>query len=143
MWFFVIILGLVPWFIIYCQCITDSTEKNDSSEVSINDDTNEISSSENDGETLEAGESNEDDTPSVEIADEPYVSQLSVEDLDDKPDESSEDVASGPQDEGSVEQSENNEQTEDGDSKEDGEASAEETAEQGIYNNISITLILI
>lgn len=108
----------------------DSTEKNDSSEVSINDDTNEISSSENDGETLEAGESNEDDTPSVEIADEPYVSQLSVEDLDDKPDESSEDVASGPQDEGSVEQSENNEQTEDGDSKEDGEASAEETAEQ-------------
>ncbi|XP_037867957.1 sarcalumenin isoform X2 [Bombyx mori] len=108
----------------------DSTEKNDSSEVSINDDTNEISSSENDGKTLEAGESNEDDTPSVEIADEPYVSQLSVEDLDDKPDESSEDVASGPQDEGSVEQSENNEQTEDGDSKEDGEASAEETAEQ-------------
>lgn len=108
----------------------DSTEKNDSSELSINDDTNEISSSENDGETLEAGESNEDDTPSVEIADEPYVSQLSVEDLDDKPDESSEDVASGPQDEGSVEQSENNEQTEDGDSKEDGEASAEETAEQ-------------
>lgn len=66
-----------------------------------------------------------------------------MEDLDDKPDESSEDVASGPQDEGSVEQSENNEQTEDGDSKEDGEASAEETAEQGIYNNISITLILI
>ncbi|XP_047034600.1 sarcalumenin [Helicoverpa zea] len=91
----------------------DSAEKNDSDEVSVadGDDTKEDNSAENGGE---AADSAEDDAPSVEIADEPYVSQASVEELQ------ADDTDSG-------------EAADDGDSKEQqagdadsGEASAEE-----------------
>nr|XP_021191092.2 sarcalumenin [Helicoverpa armigera]XP_021191094.2 sarcalumenin [Helicoverpa armigera]XP_021191095.2 sarcalumenin [Helicoverpa armigera] len=93
----------------------DSAEKNDSDEVSVadGDDTKEDNSAENGGE---AADSAEDDAPSVEIADEPYVSQASVEELQ----AASDDTDSG-------------EAADDGDSKEQqagdadsGEASAEE-----------------
>lgn len=59
---------------------TDSGEKNDSSEVSVNDgdDSKEVTSAESGTENADSAE---DDAPSVEIADEPYVSQASVEDL--------------------------------------------------------------
>lgn len=59
---------------------TDSGEKNDSSEVSVNDgdDSKEVTSAEGGTENADSAE---DDAPSVEIADEPYVSQASVEDL--------------------------------------------------------------
>ncbi|PZC77385.1 hypothetical protein B5X24_HaOG203433 [Helicoverpa armigera] len=92
----------------------DSAEKNDSDEVSVadGDDTKEDNSAENGGE---AADSAEDDAPSVEIADEPYVSQASVEEL-----QAADDTDSG-------------EAADDGDSKEQqagdadsGEASAEE-----------------
>uniref|UniRef100_A0A2H1WFS3 SFRICE_007482 n=1 Tax=Spodoptera frugiperda TaxID=7108 RepID=A0A2H1WFS3_SPOFR len=58
----------------------DSGEKNDSSEVSVNDgdDSKEVTSAEGGTENADSAE---DDAPSVEIADEPYVSQASVEDL--------------------------------------------------------------
>lgn len=62
--------------------ITDSAEKNDSSEVSVDVDTKEATSGEGGGDTDEVQNSKEDDTPSVEVADEPYVSQTSVEDVE-------------------------------------------------------------
>lgn len=59
--------------------ITDSAEKNDSNEVSVDDgDNTKDNSAESGGEAADSGE---DDAPSVEIADEPYVPQASVEDL--------------------------------------------------------------
>ncbi|XP_026332272.1 sarcalumenin [Hyposmocoma kahamanoa] len=60
----------------------DSAERNDSSEVSVDDDTKEATSAEDGGDTADVDNSNEDDTPSVEVADEPYVSQASVEDVE-------------------------------------------------------------
>ncbi|RVE45419.1 hypothetical protein evm_009937 [Chilo suppressalis] len=100
----------------------DSTEKNDSSEVSVDDDSREVKS----GEDLSDGkDSKEDDAPSIEVADEPYVSQASVEDLKqtDDDNDSKEDGSAEEKDNDSVEQKENDQ---DGDSKED--ASAEEVA---------------
>ncbi|KAI5645756.1 sarcalumenin [Phthorimaea operculella] len=71
-----------------------SEEKNDSSEVSLDDVTKERSSNEDGGETTEAGDSIEDEAPSVEVADEPYVSQASVENVESAP-ESGEDKEEG------------------------------------------------
>ncbi|XP_013139754.1 PREDICTED: sarcalumenin [Papilio polytes] len=63
---------------------TDSSSKNDSSEVSIDDDTKEINSAEEPenqtGEESKEDESSVEDVPVVEVADEPYVSQASEED---------------------------------------------------------------
>uniref|UniRef100_A0A2A4JAL8 Dynamin-type G domain-containing protein n=1 Tax=Heliothis virescens TaxID=7102 RepID=A0A2A4JAL8_HELVI len=94
----------------------DSAEKNDSDEVSVvdGDDTKEDNSAENGGE---AADSAEDDAPSVEIADEPYVSQASVEDLQAAADDTDSEEAAG--DDGDS----NEQQAGDADS---GEASAEE-----------------
>ncbi|KAJ8711750.1 hypothetical protein PYW08_008704 [Mythimna loreyi] len=99
----------------------DSAEKNDSNEVSVDDggDTKEDDSAENGGE---AANSAEDDAPSVEIADEPYVPQASVEDLQAGSDntDSGEDAADN------TDGDSNEQQAGDADSKE--EASADEEA---------------
>ncbi|XP_026735821.1 sarcalumenin [Trichoplusia ni] len=102
----------------------DSAEKTDSSEVSVDDgdDTKEVVSAESGGETAEAGESAENDANSVEIADEPYVPQASVEELEAGADDSDSKEAT---DGGSDEQ-----QADNGDSKEETASADEETAEQ-------------
>ncbi|XP_046972263.1 sarcalumenin [Vanessa cardui] len=107
----------------------DSTEKNESSEVSIDDDTKEDTSAEDGGtaaevESKEEAESkeSEEDTPSVEVADEPYMSQVSYDDESGSPvDGDSKEEAT----EDSVEkQSIDSKEDEEGDSKE--QASAED-----------------
>ncbi|XP_063380472.1 sarcalumenin isoform X1 [Cydia fagiglandana] len=100
---------------------TDSSEKHDSSEVSIGIETKEADSAED-------SEDSKEDGPSVEVADEPYVAHASIEvegganDNESKEEEATvEDAESA---EGDAEDSK------EGDSKEDGEASAEDkTAE--------------
>lgn len=64
-------------------------EKNDSSEISIDDgdDTKEAASAESGVETADAGDSEEDGAPSVEIADEPYIPQGSVEEVEGESDD--------------------------------------------------------
>ncbi|KAJ8709186.1 hypothetical protein PYW07_009012 [Mythimna separata] len=98
----------------------DSAEKNDSNEVSVDDggDTKEDDSAENGGEAASSGE---DDAPSVEIADEPYVPQASVEDLQ----AGSDDTDSGEAAADNADGDSNEQQAGDADSK---EASAEEEA---------------
>ncbi|XP_063380488.1 sarcalumenin isoform X2 [Cydia fagiglandana] len=99
----------------------DSSEKHDSSEVSIGIETKEADSAED-------SEDSKEDGPSVEVADEPYVAHASIEvegganDNESKEEEATvEDAESA---EGDAEDSK------EGDSKEDGEASAEDkTAE--------------
>lgn len=111
----------------------DSAEKNDSSELGLNDDTKEAASVEDDDKTVEPGDSNEDEAPVVEVADEPYVSQASIEDLaDDSKDDNSQEADDKGNDEQADESKENDDskQDTDGDSKEEEIASAEETTEQ-------------
>ena len=100
---------------------TDSAEKNDSNEVSVDDgdDAKEANSAENGGEAADSGE---DDAPSVEIADEPYVPQASVEDLQ----AGSDDTDSGEAAAENTDGDSNEQQAGDADSK---EASAEEEAD--------------
>ncbi|XP_030030167.2 uncharacterized protein LOC115447297 [Manduca sexta] len=123
----------------------DSAEKNDSSEVSINEDTKETASIENEDDTAEAGDSGEDEAPVIEVTDESYVSQASIEDLADS-DSSKEDTTQEVDDKDSAEQADDSKQGEDGDSnqeddgdsnkeddgdsKEEEVASADETVEQ-------------
>ncbi|XP_049885447.1 sarcalumenin [Pectinophora gossypiella] len=102
----------------------DSAEKNDSSEVSVNDDTKEVSSAEDGGQTTEAGDSKEDDAPSVEVADEPYVSKASVEDVegaddDDSKEDATVEDADGDSAEQQADSKQDDDDKEDGDSKED------------------------
>ncbi|XP_013186332.2 sarcalumenin [Amyelois transitella] len=103
---------------------SDSSEKNDSSEVSLNDDTTETQSAEGGAEV----DSKEDDVPSVEVADEPYVAENSLDDTVENVDENNtKEDDSGEDKDG--ESGENSKNEADGDSKE--KASAEDqTAEQ-------------
>lgn len=98
----------------------DSAEKNDSNEVSVDDgdNTKEDDSAESGGEAADSGE---DDAPSVEIADEPYVPQASVEDLQ----AGSDDTDSGEAVAETTDGDSNEQQAGDADSK---EASADEEA---------------
>lgn len=107
----------------------DSTEKNDSSEVSVDDDTKEANSAENDENTAEAEDSKEEDAPSVEVADEPYVSQASVQDVeggDDDNDSKEDATIEATNGDSAEQQADDSNQKDDGDSKE--EASADEKA---------------
>lgn len=109
---------------------TDSKEKNESSEVSVDDETKEDTSVEDVGiaahsDSKEEGDSKEDenskqeadskekeeDLPSVEVADEPYLSQVSYEDESAVPVDSKEDA--------SVEASDNSEEKETAETEED------------------------
>lgn len=130
--------------------ITDSAEKNDSSEVSVDDDTKEVTSAEGFGAAAETENSKEDDTPSVEVADEPYVSQAFVEDVESVDDdndskgdatveetdgESAEQQADDSKEDDDDQADKNSKDDEDttkeeGDSKEDASAD-EQAAEQG------------
>ncbi|KAL4702706.1 hypothetical protein ACJJTC_011571 [Scirpophaga incertulas] len=95
----------------------DSAEKNDSSEVRVDDDSTETKSAE---DLDDAKDSKEDDSPSIEVADEPYVAQASAEDLRAAAgDNDSKEEVTNENDDDSAEQ-----QNDDGDSKED--ASADE-----------------
>lgn len=102
----------------------ESAEKNESSEVNVDDDTNEVNSAEGNDNT----DSKEDDAPSLEVADEPYVSEASVEVVEDS--ETNEDATIEEKEDNSAEeQTEENQEQSDGDSNE--EASAEDqTAEK-------------
>lgn len=97
---------------------TGSVEKNDSSEVSVDDDTNEVTSKEDEGDT------DGDDQSSVEVADEPYVVQgtVNVESLKESDDDSKEDV----DDSKSVEGDDDSKEGDDGDSKEADDPAAEQ-----------------
>lgn len=99
---------------------TDSAEKNDSNEVSVDDGNSnkEVDSAESGGEAADSGEN---DAPSVEIEDEPYVPQASVEDLQ----AGSDDTDSGEAAAETTDGESNEQQAGDADSK---EASAEEQA---------------
>ncbi|XP_037962663.2 sarcalumenin [Plutella xylostella] len=105
----------------------DSAVKNDSSEVSVDEDTNEVNSAEDGGE---AGDTSEDDAPSIEVAEEPYIPHTSVEEVESKPseEEDQKDDATAEEtdsdDDKTVEDSKADD--DDGDSKE--QASAEEQA---------------
>ncbi|KAL0868499.1 hypothetical protein ABMA27_007980 [Loxostege sticticalis] len=108
----------------------DSAEKNDSSEVSIDNDTTEAQSAEDGGEVSDAADSKEDNAPSVEVADEPYVPQASIENLQDgtAADDSKEDATVEEKGDSGEQQVEVSKQ-DDGDSKEDASAD-EQAAEQ-------------
>ncbi|CAG4965972.1 unnamed protein product [Parnassius apollo] len=107
----------------------DSSNKNDSSEVSVGDDTKEESSIE---DTRQSGEENsndgddsKEDIPTLEVADEPYLSQAFEKDEEGpENNDSKEDVTTEGDDKDSVEGVADNSIEENGDSKE--EASADE-----------------
>ncbi|XP_063622873.1 sarcalumenin isoform X2 [Cydia splendana] len=99
----------------------DSSEKHDSSEVSIGIETKEVDSAED-------SEDSKEDGPSVEVADEPYVAHASIEVEGGANDNESKEEEATVEDAESAEGDEQD--SKEGDSKEDGEASAEEqTAE--------------
>ncbi|XP_052744317.1 sarcalumenin [Bicyclus anynana] len=118
----------------------ESTEKNESSEVSVDDDTKEETSAEG-GETAE-GDSGEDadskeDAPSVEVADEPYVSQVSYEDegtpadTDSKEDETTEETDSAEKEADDSKETHGDSKEIDGDSKEiDGDSKEDASADE-------------
>ncbi|XP_063358099.1 sarcalumenin [Cydia amplana] len=106
---------------------TDSSEKHDSSEVSIDIETKEADSAEDSEDAADAD--SKEDGPSVEVADEPYVAHASIEvegranDNESKEEEATVEEVDAESAEGAAQDSK------EGDSKEDGEASAE--AESG------------
>ncbi|CAB3233444.1 unnamed protein product [Arctia plantaginis] len=104
----------------------DSAEKNDSSEVSIDD---RDDSKEDGGQTAEAEDSIEEDVPSVEIADEPYVSQASIEEVESTSNDADSKEGIEEADGDSNEQQDDGGQ-EEGDSKEETASAEDETAEQ-------------
>ncbi|KOB76575.1 Sarcalumenin [Operophtera brumata] len=106
----------------------NSTEKNDSSEVSVNDETNEVSSSEG-GERID---SKEEDAPSIEVADEPYIPQASLEELEVVNDDDSKEDTAQDEDGDSKEQEADDSKQDDGDSNEETASAEEQTAEQEI-----------
>ncbi|CAH0731883.1 unnamed protein product, partial [Brenthis ino] len=111
----------------------ESSEKNESSEVSIGDDTKEETSAEATGtdDSKEDTDSKEVevDVPSVEVADEPYVSQVSYEEGAESPaDEESKENATEEESEDSAEaQADESKEDEVGDSKEQASAEEQET----------------
>lgn len=109
----------------------DSAGKNDSTEVSIDDgdDSKEAVSIESGGETAEAGDSGEDDVPSVEIADEPYIPQGSVDEVEGGSDDNSKESAADDVDGDSNEQ-QAAEPNDNGDSKEETASAEDEKAKQ-------------
>lgn len=108
-------------------------EKNDSSEISIDDgdDTKEAASAESGVETADAGDSEEDGAPSVEIADEPYIPQGSVEEVEGESDDtgSKEDLKEEDINGDSNEQ-QADESKDEGDSKEETASAEDETNEE-------------
>lgn len=108
-------------------------EKNDSSEISIDDgdDTKEAASAESGVETADAGDSEEDGAPSVEIADEPYIPQGSVEEIEGESDDtgSKEDLKEEDINGDSNEQ-QADESKDEGDSKEETASAEDETNEE-------------
>lgn len=108
-------------------------EKNDSSEISIDDgdDTKEAASAESGVETADAGDSEEDGAPSVEIADEPYIPQGSVEEVESESDDtgSKEDLKEEDINGDSNEQ-QADESKDEGDSKEETASAEDETNEE-------------
>lgn len=107
--------------------------KNDSSEISIDDgdDTKEAASAESGVETADAGDSEEDGAPSVEIADEPYIPQGSVEEVEGESDDtgSKEDLKEEDINGDSNEQ-QADESKDEGDSKEETASAEDETNEE-------------
>ncbi|XP_063548895.1 sarcalumenin [Cydia strobilella] len=105
---------------------TDSSEKHDSSEVSIDIETKEADSAEDSGDAADAD--SKEDGPSVEVADEPYVAHASIEvegranDNESKEEEATVEEVDSESAEGDAQDSK------EGDSKEAGVASAEEEA---------------
>lgn len=112
---------------------SDSAEKNDSSEVSIDDDATAEAKSAEGGETAE-DDSKEEETPSIEVAEEPYVPEASLEETGEESDdnETKEDATVEEKDGDSAEQQDEASKEVDGDSKEQASAE-EETAEQGTF----------
>lgn len=111
--------------------LSDSSEKHDSSEVSIDIETKEADSAEDTGDTADVDSKEE--APSVEVADEPYVAHASIEvESGANDNESKEEADKEPAEEDADSaEAQGAEQQEDGDSKE--EASAEDqAAESGI-----------
>ncbi|XP_059051712.1 uncharacterized protein LOC131846438 [Achroia grisella] len=114
----------------------ESIEKNESSEISVDADTKEDTSAEGD-ETVNVEDSNENEAPPLEVADEPYVPEASIEVVEGGVDNSqtNEDVTKEETEDDSAEQQiEENKNESNGDSNE--EASAEDqTAEKDSGNN--------
>ncbi|XP_022131013.2 sarcalumenin [Pieris rapae] len=109
----------------------DTAEKPDSSELSIDNETKEDISTEDGGvieESKEQIDSGEDDAPSVEVADEPYMSQVSYEDEQGSPDENESKEDATVEENVTAEESDEKTAEDDGDSKET--ASAEEKDEK-------------
>lgn len=111
----------------------ESSEKNESSDVSIGDDTKEETSAEeadaDDSKEVESKEA-EEDVPSVEVADEPYVSQVSYEETGEVAGEESKENLST---EDSVEIQPHAE----GNSKENDDGDSKEKAEEHVIENES------
>ncbi|XP_034836035.1 sarcalumenin [Maniola hyperantus] len=112
---------------------TESTERNESSEASVDVDTKEENSAE-EGATAEAdstedGDSQE-DAPSVEVADEPYMSQVSYEDEGSPADAESKEDATTEETDDSAEKQADDSKEDDGDSKEDASADEQETEKE-------------
>lgn len=113
---------------------TDSADKNDSSEVSVDDDTKEDISAESTGE---AGDSGEEDAPVVEVAEESYVPQASIEELEaESSKEAQNDDSTEQTEDDSKEETTDSEKgtVDDGDSNET--ANADDQAEAGMFNHI-------
>ncbi|KPJ10763.1 Sarcalumenin [Papilio machaon] len=106
----------------------DSSSKNDSSEVTIDDDTKEINSAEDNvnqtGEDSKEDESSQEDLPVVQVADEPYVSQAFEEDEKSREDNDSKEDATAEADDNVSAEEQVDSKEDDGDSEE--QASADE-----------------
>ncbi|XP_014364268.2 sarcalumenin [Papilio machaon] len=106
----------------------DSSSKNDSSEVTIDDETKEINSAEDNvnqtGEDSKEDESSQEDLPVVQVADEPYVSQAFEEDEKSREDNDSKEDATAEADDNVSAEEQVDSKEDDGDSEE--QASADE-----------------
>ncbi|CAH4027646.1 unnamed protein product [Pieris brassicae] len=117
----------------------DTAEKPDSSELSIDNETKEDISTEDGGvieESKEQIDSGEDDAPSVEVADEPYMSQVSYEDEQESPDENESKEDATVEENVTAEDSDEQTAEDDGDSKETASAEEKDEKESGEESEI-------
>ncbi|XP_045516777.1 sarcalumenin [Pieris brassicae] len=117
----------------------DTAEKPDSSELSIDNETKEDISTEDGGvieESKEQIDSGEDDAPSVEVADEPYMSQVSYEDEQESPDENESKEDATVEENVTAEDSDDQTAEDDGDSKETASAEEKDEKESGEESEI-------
>lgn len=94
-------------------------------------------------EGVETTDSKEEDAPSIEVADEPYIPHASLEELEVVNDNDSKEDTAQDEEGDSKEQEADDSKQDDGDSKEETASAEEQLAEQGKNNYLTLAYLCI